>query len=79
MKKINKATARKIYNAGKTVSIIASKMAMNSPWELHLNINLNDDLGGIYTHDFNIRVANFEIHNCNYETGYKCAYYMGAI
>lgn len=76
MQKVNKSTARKLYNAGTPVTIIAHKMALNTPWNLEHTIVLDDDLGGIYTHEFNTRVANFENYNCSYETGYYCAYYV---
>jgi len=70
--------ARKLYNMGKSVTIIAHKMALNTPWNLEHEINNRDGMNGVIlgTTDFNIRVANFEIHNCNFEMGYYAAYYI---
>ncbi len=78
MKRINKTQARKRYNEGESVTIIAHKMILNTPWNLEHEININDGKNGVIsgTTDFNIRIGNFEIHNCNFETGYYCAFYV---
>lgn len=78
MKRVNKAQARKMYNNGETITIIAHKMALNTPWQLEHDINIMDGKNGLIsgTNDFDIRVANFEIHNCCHETGYYAAYYV---
>lgn len=78
MEKVNKAQARKIYNDGGTVTIIAHKMALRTQRHLEHEININDGKNGLTggTTDFNIRVSNFEAYNCCYETGYYAAYYV---
>jgi len=78
MKRINKTEARNLYHNGDTITIIAHKMRLNTPWNLEHDINKMDGMNGLITGttDFNIRVGNFEVHNCNYETGYYCAFYV---
>lgn len=78
MKRINKSKARKLYNDGIDITMIAHKMRLNTAWNLEHKINVNDGKNGFTsgTTDFNIRVANFETYHCNFETGYYAAYYI---
>jgi hypothetical protein len=73
MKQINKGQARKQYNNGETIIIIAHKMALNTPWNLEHEITKNANCGDA---TFDFLVNNYEYYNCNYEAGYYCAYYV---
>lgn len=71
MKKINKATARKLYKVGKAFWITACNMRpecglyMQPSW-------IQSGFGG----DFDRMINNFTYYNCDYERGYYPAFYV---
>ena len=70
MRKINKTTARKLYNDGKAITLYPSKVRPGNPWISGLDIE--KALHG----DFDSMIDMFEVYNCNYnETGKRVAYY----
>lgn len=70
MRKIQKRTAERLYNEGKTILLVPCKMRLNSPWTyIHRAKNTSGDT-------FEKVVNNFGYYNCCYETGYYPAYYV---
>lgn len=70
--RISKQEARKLWDAGKPVYIIACKMRPGMPFSMGMNI-CRDEAGG-WT-DFQSVCNNFMFYNCSYETGYYPAFY----
>lgn len=69
MKKINKATAEKMYASGKTIRLCASKINPCNIWGFYADI---DNSSG---RTFNQIVNEFSYYNCNDETGKRVCYY----
>ena len=68
-KRVSKKTARRVYNGGGVVMIAAHRL---NPWNIFqpaITI-LRDE------HTFDEWVNDYQSYNCNYETGYYCAYYI---
>ena len=84
LKRINKKTARKIFNNGGTIRICANKInPTNEFYHLYDDIKKDytneDHFGccGIYSKiTFDDIINHFEYYNCNYETGYYTAFYI---
>ena len=82
MEKINKKTAKKLFESGYTIRITPNKITPNNIWGLCADVKkleCNSILGMDdirYCNDFNFLVDNFSVYNCNYETGYYCSYYI---
>lgn len=68
--RINKKEARRRFNQGEDITLVACKMRVDSPWGLGCRINNKDD------RDFDKIVNNFEYYNCTSETGYYASYYI---
>lgn len=75
--RIDKRRARRLYNAGETIAIIADNLKPFTDFGFEILINKDvDQISGLEI-DFNKRVNWFEIYNCiNRETGYHAAFYM---
>lgn len=73
-RRIDKRQARRLYNSGDTIIIIADNMRPFTPWHNEIYINNADHTDEI--NDFNKRVMYFEVYNCiNRDTGYHAAFY----
>lgn len=69
MTKINKATARKLFNEGKEIWMTACNMRPECG--VLLNAPIYTDLT-----DFDKAVNAFQYYNCDYERGYRVAFYL---
>jgi hypothetical protein len=68
-KRVSKKTARRVYNEGGVVMIVAHRL---NPWSIFQPaITILQD-----EHTFDWWVNDYQWYNCNYETGYYCAYYI---
>lgn len=71
MKKINKATARRLFNQGVEITVMPCKCAIGSAWFTGARIARDysdstfDQIINAFTH-----------YNCCYELGYYPAYYV---
>lgn len=70
MQRINKATARKLYNAKKAVTIIPCKCHPGGAWFTGFEME-NDG-----SRTFDQFVNEFTYYNCNYELGTYPAFYV---
>jgi hypothetical protein len=72
MKKINKPTARKLYNSGADVVMIPCKCRPGGAWLTGATVNKNST-----SRSFDDLVNEFVYYNCNYyELGYYPAFYI---
>jgi len=73
MEKINKSRARKLYNKGIKIHVVACKVRpINNPW-----IQPFELIKGSDGSDFDKHINEFEYYNCSYnELGYYAAYYI---
>lgn len=72
--RINKRTAEKAYNNGKTVIFCPVNVRPFTFWHLEIEISKNSQ--GNNGVAFKQVVNNFEFYNCNSETGKYTAFYM---
>lgn len=73
MKKITKSAAKKAYNDGKTIFLIASKMRLNSPWSSPMSYN-SKTMKDVSS--FDSLVNSFSYYNCSNETGKTVHFYI---
>lgn len=74
--RISKRAARKRYEAGLGVYIIAHKMRPGAPWHFGAEILPELDCDDVVI-PFDARVRNFNWYNANcHETGYYAAFYI---
>lgn len=71
LRKINKLTARKIFNEGHKVFLIPCKCRTNSVWQTGCWID-----NTTFDRSFDSIVDEFEYYNCNKELGTYSAYYI---
>ena len=81
MKKLNKTQARKSFEAGETIIIVANKISPNNIWGLEMTIQKDKIANSIHNQTFEDQgfdfiVDRFAIYNCNYENGYYPSYYI---
>ena len=70
MRKINKTTARRLYNDGEIITLYPNKVRPDNPWIFGLDIE--KALHG----DFDSMIDMFSLYNCNNnETGTRVAFY----
>ena len=72
LKKIDKRTARKMFNNGKKIMFIPCKLNPCSIWNCGVWHQLSDGV----THDFDTFCNAVAFYNCNSETGKYLAYYI---
>ena len=73
--RINKREARKLYNLGRTITILPCKANPNSPWFSNSTISKESTDKG-----FDALVNEFTYYNCNTsELGHRPAFYVVAI
>lgn len=68
VKQVNKTTARKLYNEGKTIYMHSCNMTLNNPWTSPYDININGRYGLANT-SFDSMVLDFQYYNCDAERG----------
>ena len=81
-KRINKPTARKIYNHGCDILLLPCKVSesalydstSDNCWVRPTCINIIDSKS--FENKFDRAVVNFEYYNCNAELGYYAHYYV---
>lgn len=76
MVKITKAQAKKMYDAGKTIYLNASKMKVNNPWTSPMSASksiLDSKLSD--APKFDALVNEFKYYNCSKETGLSVHFY----
>lgn len=78
-KRVNKPTARKIYNHGCSIMLLPCKVNESAldgshPWVKPCEINIIDSKS--FENKFDRAVVNFEYYNCNAELGYYAHYYV---
>jgi len=66
--KVNKATARNYFRAGKKVYVLPCKVRYDNEWIKPFLLQK--------TNTFDRIVSEYEYHNCNAELGYYCSYYV---
>ena len=72
--KINKPTARKMYNLGCSIMLLPCKVRLDNEWVKPTTISLFDSEYDI--NEFNRAVNDYEYYNCNAELGYYAHYYV---
>ena len=70
MRRINKKEARRRFNNGEEITLVACKMRVDSPWGPGYRIDNKQEK------DFDSIVNAFEYYNCTRETGYYASYYV---
>lgn len=70
LKRINKTTARNLFNRGIEILACPCKIDPCNPWGLVFTLETT------LTENFDTAVNNITYYNCNYETGYYLAYYI---
>lgn len=78
-KRVNKPTARKIYNQGCSILLLPCKVNESvldglHPWIKPCEINIINSES--FENNFDRAVVNFEYYNCNAELGYYAHYYV---
>lgn len=74
-KKVDKRTARKLYNEGQTIMLVPCKVNPKNMWGIGHYFS-NKDGDGFET-DFDKVVSYYSYYNCQYnELGKYCAYYV---
>ena len=68
------ATARKLFDAGKTVYLLPNKVRLGNPWILPFAVNKNNSQG----HSLENVLDSYSYYNCNKETGNGIAFYKEA-
>lgn len=80
MKRINKRTARKLFNSKKDFLIVPCKINPNNVWGYRTEINQHyyNQFPEMleFEKDFDVLVREYTFYNCSYETGYYPAYYI---
>lgn len=66
--RINRRTARKLYDNGMTIYLLPSKAAIGSIWICPLPISGQSD--------FDKKVNAYQYYNCNKEVGKRVHYYV---
>ena len=73
--RINKRVARKLYNLGRTITVLPCKANPNSPWFSNSTVSKEST-----DKDFDALVNEFTYYNCNTsELGHRPAFYVVAI
>ena len=73
--RINKSKARKLYNLGRTITILPCKANPNSPWFSNSTVSKESA-----DKNFDALVNEFTFYNCNTsELGHRPAFYVVAI
>ena len=73
--RINKREARKLYNLGRTITVLPYKANPNSPWFSNSTVSKEST-----DKDFDALVNEFTYYNCNTsELGHRPAFYVVAI
>lgn len=81
-KRVNKATARKMYNHGCSILLLPCKVresaiydsTSSNLWVRPCEINIIESSS--FENKFDMAVNNFEYYNCNAELGYYAHYYV---
>lgn len=68
MKRIEKRTAKKLFNAGKQIYAIPCRLNINSGWVSPIPLH--------NTKEFDKQINEIEFYNCSYETGRYLHYYI---
>lgn len=68
------ATARKLFDAGKTVYLLPNKVRLGNPWILPFAVNKSNSQG----HSLENVLDSYSYYNCNKETGNGIAFYKEA-
>ena len=78
MKRINKRTARKLFNEKKDFLIIPCKINPDNVWGIGAKINqyYYNQFSETSKKDFDVFIGEYTFYNCSYETGYYPAYYI---
>ena len=73
--RINKCEARKLYNLGRTITVLPCKANPNSPWFSNSTVSKEST-----DKDFDALVNEFTYYSCNTsELGHRPAFYVVAI
>lgn len=72
LKRISKRAARRVYDNGGELTIIACKL---SPENIYYNFGITTNKT-MYGATFEQLVNAYEFYNCNYEYGYYAAFYI---
>ena len=72
--RVNKPTARKMYNYGLTVNLLPCKVSTNRIWIRPYTINKAES--EYSENQFDRTVIAFQFYNCNAETGYYPSFYV---
>lgn len=68
MKRVEKRTAKKLFNAGKQIYAIPCRLNINSVWVSFIPLHSSKD--------FDKQVNEIEFYNCSYMTGRYLHYYI---
>lgn len=73
-KRVNKPTARKMYNCGITILLLPCKVRFDNEWVKPYSMSL---MTSEETENrFDRAVNTYEYYNCNAELGYYASYYV---
>ena len=77
-KRVTKTEARKVFNKGKSVWLLPSKVGfcINAPFLAPYEINKNTRNNSVETPDFDRLSNSFAYYNCNNELGNIVHYYV---
>ena len=70
LKRINKIQARKDFNNGKEIYLIACKLRLDNMWVKPYMITFHEE------QNFDIHLSHFEYYNCNTVSGTYLHYYI---
>lgn len=73
-KKVNKATARKMYNMGCSIMLLPCKVRFDNEWIRPYSMSLMTSEETENRFDRAVRI--YECANCNAELGYYASYYV---
>lgn len=73
LKRVNKKTARNIFNNGGTIRICANKINPTNDF-YNLFMDINQDF--VLEKNFDKLINQYEYYNCNSECGYYTAFYV---
>jgi hypothetical protein len=73
VQQIQKRTARKLYDAGKTIYLHPCNMRFDNAWQTPMPANRNQKT---YDWTFDILCDDYKYYNCDYERGYYIRFYV---
>ena len=73
--RISKIRARKIFDGGGSIYVIANKMRPGGPFHMGMDIDIHRH-SGEHGNEFQRHINGFIYYNCTHETGYYPSFYL---